>query len=510
VQDLYATTFILASEDGSDPGEVGAARAREWLEQKVGRVVALGEPGSGEERTNGWLVRWAHRRGEDGEAVAIDAVLEHPDTRDPNQRWRTSLVLSRLHGATRVTVRLSRGATTHVLRPRRFEARPPRLVGDLVAAPLRGYAGALQVDAAPRPLHVGEVHGFVDDVLRHEERALPVLLCDAGATGALASGEIAERLVGLAHVVVLHSAEAWAALRHELPREYVPYGGARLYWPGFGTAGDRLRHPYYTRAQLAQRPLERQVVRWLMSLSVSQVPRDLLPDRLRLAERRSVPAPTALTTTDDAQVAALRSQITQLEDDLLSAWEERERLEGDLREESRLRATAEANVVAVKRYERDEDDEDLEEEPLPTPEEWGDNFLAAVDALESPALAFTPRARACACKNKYPRPPDMHAALVQLEEIARLYHDGEGSVGGDLVQVSYLRNGIRIALQDDSYLERDRRFEFEGRQLDRLPHVKLDDYVAPTEVGRIYFALDKDASQMVVDWFGVKQDRPMN
>jgi hypothetical protein len=115
VQDLYATTFSLAAEDGADPVELGAARAREWLEQKVGSVVALDEPGNGEEGTDGWLVRWAHRRGEDGEGVAIDAVLEHPDARDPNQRWRTSLVLSRLHGATRVTVRLSRGATIHVL-----------------------------------------------------------------------------------------------------------------------------------------------------------------------------------------------------------------------------------------------------------------------------------------------------------------------------------------------------------------------------------------------------------
>jgi hypothetical protein len=38
--------------------------------------------------------------------------------------------------------------------------------------------------------------------------------------------------------------------------------------------------------------------------------------------------------------------------------------------------------------------------------------------------------------------------------------------------------------------------------------VKVDDHTAPTEVGRIYFALDTSRRRLVVDFFGVKADRP--
>jgi hypothetical protein len=103
----------------------------------------------------------------------------------------------------------------------------------------------------------------------------------------------------------------------------------------------------------------------------------------------------------------------------------------------------------------------------------------------------------------------MHAALAQLEEIARLYHDGNGSLGGDFAKVAKLHKGITIAMKADiDYHERDRRFVFDGRMLDREPHVKIDDHTAPTEGGRIYFALDTDGRRLVVEFFGVKDDRP--
>ena len=61
---------------------------------------------------------------------------------------------------------------------------------------------------------------------------------------------------------------------------------------------------------------------------------------------------------------------------------------------------------------------------------------------------------------------------------------------------------------DIDYHERGRRFVFDGRMLDREPHLKIDDHTAPTEVGRIYFALDTDGRRLVVEFFGVKDDRP--
>lgn len=212
-------------------------------------------------------------------------------------------------------------------------------------APLRGYAGALQVATVPRRVRAHEVPGLVADVLRLHGRALPVLVCDAGSTGPLTPNEVAERLVGLAHVVVLCSTDAWQGLRDELSQGHVPYGGARLYWPGFGRAGDRLRHPYFTRAQLEQRPLERAVIRWLMSLSVSQVPRDALPDRLRVAERRA--RATAPPAAVGDQLASVQADLEETLEELEHALTEIDALKADNRELAARAATAEANLRTV-------------------------------------------------------------------------------------------------------------------------------------------------------------------
>jgi hypothetical protein len=100
----------------------------------------------------------------------------------------------------------------------------------------------------------------------------------------------------------------------------------------------------------------------------------------------------------------------------------------------------------------------------------------------------------------------MYEVLVGLEEIARRCHEGNGRLGTGLGEFAHRLNHTVIALQADSYTTTA--FDFEGRRLDRLPHVKIDDRTAPSEVGRIYFALDADRVRFVVDWFGVKQDRP--
>jgi hypothetical protein len=159
----------------------------------------------------------------------------------------------------------------------------------------------------------------------------------------------------------------------------------------------------------------------------------------------------------------------------------------------------------VWRYQEEAEEEEADS-PASVPEGFGDDFVEAVEGLLSPALAFTDRALRCGQTNAYPRPADMYQALVGLEGLARDYHDRRGDIGQDLVTHAKVRHGLRLALHDHTYANTT--FEFEGSNLDRLPHVKIDDYVAPNEVGRIYFALDARNGRLVVDWFGVKRDRP--
>lgn len=510
MQDLYATTFGLSAGIGDDCLGIAATRTEHWLAERLQVPVSLHELGDGTV-AGAWdaTLRWAHRRDFSGDREAIDAVFEHADRGGSPHRWRTAIVLTRSGATCRATVRLSRGATRHELRPQRFQVAPPQIVAALLEPPLRGYAGHLELSTRAARLHAEDVRGFISDILRNPGRALPVVVCDVGSTLPDSPDDIAHRFVGLAHVVILHSSEAWERLRHELPHHYVPYGGAWLYWPGFGLQGDDIRHRYYTRADLRQRSLVRRLGRFLRDLAVSQVPRDRLPDRLRVEALRRPSPPAPEIGADAERITKLERQVegfNEALEELERAWDQNEELEAANKDLALSLERTLANLEVMSRYgERAVAEDDEHETPaLEEPTEFGTRFVEALDELSSPAMAFTDRARACAARNDYRRPADMYSALIKLEEIARLYHSG--SLGGRIVDVAKRHNGLNLALQDSGY--HDTMFVFEDQRLDRLPHVKIDDGVPPSEVGRIYFALDADNNRIVVDWFGIKNQRP--
>lgn len=531
MQDLYATTFTLAHTDRKDAYGVACGRIADWIAEKATKIP-LADLGSGEQSSgDAWTVRWGHRANPDGSLRALDVTLEHPDSLDANLRWRAAVVLTCQRAETRLTIRVSRGSVRYELRPRPITVAPPRLVAQVLRRPLLGYAGALEVTAKSRALARDEVSGYVADVIRHPERVLPVVLCDVGAT---APADLAKLLVGVAHVANLRTQDAWEALKEELGNAYVPYGGARLYWPGFGS-GDGLRHPYFTRAQLRQVPLERRLGPMLMRLSVGVVPRDRIPDRLRVAALREqtrrasedeiaariaeVKADEGTTRSAEAEritvleatVADLRVEADEMAEMAEGAFAIADGLESDKAQLETELARTNAKLTAFQsRFEAaaEGDEEEQSEQAEPAPDEWGETFVERLRELSSPAFAVTDRAFGCAQRNSYRRPEDMFAALVGLERVARAYHEGDGRLGVKFVEEAKRIGDIRVARQDSSYKPKQRRFEFEGEVLDRLPHVKVDDHTAPTEVGRIYFAIDSANSRIVVDWFGVKQDRP--
>ena len=94
----------------------------------------------------------------------------------------------------------------------------------------------------------------------------------------------------------------------------------------------------------------------------------------------------------------------------------------------------------------------------------------------------------------------------RLADAGHAYNRSDGRVGRRFAEWVSEDFSLDVALQDSTYTNDE--FEFEGGTLSRLPHVKIDDAVAPNEVGRIYFAIDSERSRLVVDWFGVKRDRP--
>jgi hypothetical protein len=143
------------------------------------------------------------------------------------------------------------------------------------------------VSAAPSIVHVDGVRNFVTDVLRRQDRVLPVVAISpaSGSTHLPADPtRLANELAGLAHVVVLGGYLAWERFRDTVGQPMtVPVGGVRLYWPGFGTTGDDLRHRFWTRHRIAEEtvPLQRVIGGLLARVSVHAVPLDPLPRELR-------------------------------------------------------------------------------------------------------------------------------------------------------------------------------------------------------------------------------------
>jgi hypothetical protein len=521
MDELYATTFSLASVGEDSAFDVATERLGTWAWERIGEAPDLQRTDpvtiTRGDRELGW---WRVVDATDGSA-AITMTLAHPDRLDETIRWRTHLTASHSGAFTRVTVRLAREAMTHLLRPGSFAMRPPAIIAQLLDTPLRGYAGAIELRAVATRLTSSSAGDYVIDVLQHDGRVLPVVVVADESALRLPAGELARRLVGLAHVAVLTDSAAFDAFAAALPEGmFVPPGGARIYWPGFGSPGDRTHHRYWTRSWLRERRLDAELRRLLSRLSVARVPVDPVPLRIQQSMaraavarlRREVDEAVKAGSEGSAHLEDLQGRYDKLELEALEVLERNDELQEKLKKSEAEResltarlATTEENLSAALSWRGEEpaDSDEIDEDAEP-PDNWS-QFAERVNELISPGFQLTERAFRCAEENSYPRPARMWESLERLSRAADAYNARGGAVGDRLADWA-TQFELDIALTDSSYT--NTKFDFEGHELDRLPHVKIDDAVAPNEVGRIYFAIDSPRARFVVDWFGVKRERP--
>ncbi len=99
----------------------------------------------------------------------------------------------------------------------------------------------------------------------------------------------------------------------------------------------------------------------------------------------------------------------------------------------------------------------------------------------------------------------MRDALVVLAQAAQEWHTKSGDIGRMPDDWLKLRWGLNSAFSDRGLAQaKADRFRFEDRDLDRTPHLKLDDHTTPDRVGRVYFAMDQQGWRFVVDHVGLK------
>lgn len=276
-------------------------------------------------------------------------------------------------------------------------------------------------------------------------------------------------------------------------------GGAVLLWPRPLPDGGYDRR-YSPDEALPLASLRQRVFGTLSSLSVARVPRDPAYAAVRAADLQARRQKLAETDTsgwrelaDEATEEArrLRMHNDELTSELLQLMEQHELAERKLDAAAQQLQYQERTGVS-----RAEDDIDLLDLRINT---WSD-FERHATRLRSEALVITEDVLSALARCPYPDPQRMWNHLVRLSRVAEDYRAADGNLGGRLKAYAAESHGIEIALTDSSLM---RSVVVDAREIDTVPHVKVDDYKNPAECGRIHFGIDGEGRRFVVDHVGL-------
>lgn len=354
---------------------------------------------------------------------------------------------------------------------------------------------------------------------------LPILLIHTRTRPALAvARHAASRLVGLVRVVTLDF-RATRALGVERPGFAPPWSSARLIW-----SDPTARTVQFEERQVnAEDPdlMRGQLMRLLAPISVLARGLDKAYREARGAEiadrdrdTRARTAHALAQGTPHLQIEALQAEVeaarASADEWQQLARDEEERtnlLTAQIGRLPELEAQVEQLNIALRAVRPPSDDDAVDDDPwssLPDlvtgdSDSAEDLFLHLSDAT-SGRIAFTPQAASSWKKSSYPFPHEMGECLIKLAHAAATLYDGTERNLPHLD--TWLRENfdLKVALQDDTIEKNSklRHFAYEGKSYDKTPHVKVRDYAAPTQVGRIHFALDSDKRRLIVAHVGLK------
>lgn len=509
VQDVFAVSFRVEGDDLDAVFRRLVIDATTWAWRGSSRPPAVLDEASGRASPReGYELRWETLEVPERPERASTIELRHDDDNHPTLEWSARVDLCRGREDLRMVMRLAREARELTLAPASIELRRPRLV----TTTLQRYpcwVGDQRIETDPATLLADDVQRFVNGVLQSPNRRLPVIVFSLPSGMPQPGGPdptvVADEVAGFAHVYVLGSHLAWQNFREAVgDGKFVPLGGVRMYWPGFP---GRHHHPYWTRRGLAglPQPFERRTFGTLARLSVVRVPRDPLFSQLgaALAEHRRAEATRRVRQAKDAEEmsALFEEALLEAERERDTLRRENDRLSEELRNVSReLELQRESWAVYQDWQEGQADLGETGGEESAAPEDWTE-FVELVELLESEAFKITQQAKDHLLTKPYPDPARMWRFLESLAQAAEAYRAAEGRVGDRLADWVHHEHGIEIALQDSGL--GGAKFEFEGREYDGTPHVKVDDFVDPASCGRIYFAYDSQEPRFIVHHIGL-------
>lgn len=512
---MYATRLRADSDDHDATWDAMVDQVRRWAwRAQILPKEALERSGHAE--AGGRELRWS--------SVVVDGSPRRVwqlDLINPADvggvRYQASTSVTRDSDSTTMFVTISRLAADARLAPAPIgEFRRPGVIQQtLNTVPCR--VGSQLLSATPRRVRASGIAELITS-LHDPDRVLPIVIVsttEGNPESVALARQLADDTCGLAHVVQLDSWLALDALQARLPKARLPLHGVRLFWPMFGTEVDRWHHPWWTPAATRddRRPdFPAYLFQMLARLSGVALTRDDHAESVREAARVAQRAEAERRLTEaqaggdlDVLVDELQAALATEKQCVLDLLEENERLDHQVQTLQSYKENFDALVDWRTSAEDGPNDAALATESVDPQDRDFSNLWEELQSQSDGAMVFTDRARDSWDRCGYPNPERMRSALVKLTQAAAEWRALDGRLGKSLTSWITEITGLTYAPSDEA-MERLKigTFDFEGRSLSRVPHIKLDDHVAPDRVGRIHFAIDTIGHRWVVDHVGLK------
>ena len=390
MRDVYAASVELGTPDQplADP-KSAAGMVLQWVSSKYGQ-------GAPADWQRGELVS-----GSDRAAWTIDEVAGDPrrlwylewrqvgDTGDVV--WVIRCQLAGVTAAWRFTIRIAVDSTDDRLAPARYEVGRPRVLTSLAGTPGIHLDG-VRLTGMPTVVGSDEIPGLVD-ALRDPARKLPIVVLTPGddtGRSLVSARRMADRLVGIAHVVEIVARPVTFLLTDQVGPVWSVFGGAvRLYWPDLSLDGDPYEHPLWLPMRIVEfetspRPLISRIERLISSVAVIRIGADPLGAELRALRDASMVARLENIQGELQRVSALSTEPP--EDwlaELQRAYDEATSLGEEARRLQRENTDLQAEVDALRRSFIDVRQSMEQAAPEPEPDETAAEPASSTEAFEA-------------------------------------------------------------------------------------------------------------------------------
>lgn len=519
MQIVYATHLPLPSENDASALDLAAEAVASWVRKRFNVEMSPLAAGHGE--SDSARVEWKSMTGSAGGLIGV--FVDQADRGDPTWRWRTYVDLGVEDGQAWLRVRVGLYSPLEGLltKPRVHAGRPGvvRALADRLTIRADGWRVGEW-----RTVGRSQVGAYLE-FLRSAHRQLPVVVLSTDNAGDtfLDPARVADRVLGLAHVVKIDTAAAYL-VSDRIGKTLSCYLGAvRIYWPGFRSDDDPYHHRLFLEGSLnylGREGLEAElfdILGRLAGLSLDEPP---LRRALRIEERAAEVAARIAEQTDHA---ARLVATADMNDGGLSAEEfvefaaEFDQMTAQVKSLELSSLDAESEIASL-RAERDESRSQLievvrqygdprREQPtalvdLAPPTSVAEAVRRADDAAEH--SVYLREAFDSAEQSGYQDPSRVMDDLRVIEEIATDWAAGDLSAGPNHAfeqRCSNYQSGLGQKASTQYAVDYERVYKDQVVMLG--PHLRRG-IGAVASILRIYMYFDTDDQRIVVGHVGRK------